>query len=327
MDDLTKITGIGSATAKKLIAAGIDSYAALAAATHERLEELKIAGGAEDHQALIKAAAELAPKPIDLNIASAEQVAAQAAKIETARLQLAQHADNAVLAFGHLKAAQGASETDFQAAEMAFNTSINAVHAAVAEARGLLGVPEDAPLPLALLEELAPLESLPPFVPSIVRSAASAPAGQDGGAETENAGDTDTVDQLSQAANAQLFSEQDEAHAFLADIIAKARAAAAAGELAEAGEFLRENRRELLAGQVLLAELLAGINAEIDSLDLIHATAPVEYAVEVTAKVDSRWRIGRQFTKTATVFEAGELAADELLALRADPTLVVAEVH
>lgn len=330
MDDLTKISGIGPATAKKLAGAGIDTYAKLAAANHEQLEALRISGNAEEHQALIRAAAELAPKTIDLTNASADEIAAQAAKIETARVQLAQRADTAVMAFGLLKAAQGASEADFLAAETTFNDAISAVHAAVAEARALLGVPEDAPLPPALVEELSQLQALPPFVPSIVRTATEASSATAGfNAEGESTRkDADTVEQLrEQPANAPMFTAQDEAHAFLTDVISRARAAAAAGEIAEAGEFLREHRTELRAGQALLAEMLAGVEAEIQALDLIQTTAPVEHGVEVVAKVESRWRIGRQFGKAATSFEPGELAANELEALRADPLLVVTEVR
>ena len=327
MDDLTKISGIGAATAKKLVAGGIDSFAKLAAATPAQIEDLRISGDAADHQKLIAAAAELAPKTIDLATASDEQIAAQAAKIETARLQLAQHADSAVTAFGNLNAAKGGSHDAFAAAETAFNGAIAAVHGAVAEARALLGVPDDAPLPPALLEELASLQEMPPFVPQIEWSGATegAAAAQAGG--TISAEESDTESQFEQSGQALLFSERQEAHSFLEQVIARARAAAAAGELAEAGEFLRDNRREIQAGQVLLAEMLSGINAEIESLDQIQVTAPVEHALEVTATVDSRWRIGRNFGKTATTFEAGELGADELLSLKADPLLVVTELR
>lgn len=324
MDDLTTIAGIGAATAKKLVAGGIDSYAKLAAATHEQLEALRISGGADDHLSLIKAAADLGPAPIDLNSASAEDVAAQAAKIDSARLRLAQLADSAVLAFGTLTGLSVAgSETEFNAAQAAFDTTMATIHAAVADARALLGVSEDAPLPAALLEELAALNYLPPFVPPVTRAPthSSVPAP----ATIEVPSKEPATDEQTSASP--FTDDAADAHAFLADVIRQARSAAAAGELAEAGEYLRQHRTEIRAGQVLLAELLAGINEEIEALDQIQATAPVEYGVEVTAKVDSRWRIGRQFGKAATPFEPGELAADELEALKADPLLVVTEVH
>lgn len=325
MDDLTKISGIGEATAAKLAAGGIDTFAKLAASSHDQLELLKIPGNAEGHQKLITAAAELAPKPIDLNIATAEQIAAQAGKIEAARLQLSQVADAVVMAYGQLQALSiDAAPEQVSAAEQALADARSLVDAATADARALFGVPDGAQLPPALLEELAPLENLPP----IVRSPA-APHQADA-ADQQLGNDLGAIaDQASMAADG-IFDMPDlhgEAQGVLEDIIAHARAAAAAGDLAEAGEYLRQQRTDIRAAQVQLAEMLAGINAEIESLDQIQVTAPVEYAVEVTAKVASRWRIGRQFTKEATIFEAGELAADELAALKADPTLIVAAVH
>lgn len=316
MDDLTKISGIGAATARKLSAAGIDSFAKLAAATHEQFEELKIAGGADDHLALIAAAAALAPQPLDLALASGDQIAAQAAKIEAARLQLSQLANDAVTAFDELKAlSAGAPEAVFGTAQSAFDNTIARVHAAVADARALLGVPEDAPLPAALVEELRPLESLPPFVPPVVLTVESHAEHENGAAGAETS--------IPHADPELSLSEHEGAHAYLDNVVSRAHVMAAAGELAEAGELLRSHRTEIQAGQVLFAEFLSTLNSEIAGLDLIRVTAPVEQAVEVTAKVASRWRIGRQFTKEATLFEVGELASDELDALHADPLLTV----
>jgi hypothetical protein len=320
MDDLTKITGIGAATAKKLVAGGIDTFAKLAAANHEQLEALKIAGDAEGHQALIKAAAEMAPKPIDLNNATPEEISAQAAKIEAARLQLAQLADAVVLAHGHLQglAADAAPEL-VAAAETALANARSLIDAAIADARSLFGVPDGELLPAALLEELAPLESLPPVLrpTATLQSPEASSTGQAPGTE----------EVIEEPIVTPVFSEHDEAQGVLSDIIERARVMAAAGELAEASEFLREQRTDIRAAQVTLAEMLAGINAEIDALDLIQATAPVEHAVEVKATVDSRWRIERQFGKEPTRFEPGELAANELTALKADPMLVVTELR
>lgn len=389
MDDLTKITGIGAATAKKLTAAGIDSFAKLAVATPAQIEALRIAGGAADHQALISAAAALAPATIDLNTASADEIAVQAAKLETARLQLSQVADAVVLAHGELQGLSAdATPEEIIHAEGALARARSQVELAITDARALFGVPDDAPLPAALIEELAPLAALPPFVvpaPSPDVSDASPvsveatnvdgllewAAGPELDFLSANAG---SFDQAASAAwdfvrpkllemgrekgfggvwahgfrqgwfaaespfrsvalpahevsTSQILTEQDQAHAFLADVIGQARSAAAAGELAEAGEYLRQHRTEIRAGQVLLAEMLAGINAEIEQLDRIQVTAPVEFGVEVVAKVDSRWRIGRQFNKTPTEFEPGELAADELELLKADPLLTVREVR
>lgn len=323
MDELTKITGIGKATAAKLTAGGIDTFAKLAASNHEKLELLKIPGDAEDHQKLIAAAAALAPKTIDLNNASAEEVAAQAAKIEAARLQLAQLADAVVLAHGDLQGlAPDAAPDLIAAAQTSLDNARSQIDAAMVEARALFGVPEGEQLPAALLEELAPLDQLP----ALVRPPVPSPDP----AEAEPAPPANKFGQDAEAEDGQAVAEapaleQNEARAFLADVIAGARAAAAAGDVAEATEHLHVHRREILAGRVLLGELLDGINAEISALEKIQTTAPVENAVQVTATVDSRWRIGRQFSKTPTDFAPGELAADELIALKADPLLVVEE--
>ncbi len=59
MDDLTKIEGIGPATEKKLQAAGIASFAALAAATPDQLNAARVAGNATDWAGFIAAAASI----------------------------------------------------------------------------------------------------------------------------------------------------------------------------------------------------------------------------------------------------------------------------
>ena len=67
MDDLTKIKGVGKASATKLAAAGYDSFAALAAATTaEDLTKLQEAGFAvAEIDQWVKAAAELAAAPAE----------------------------------------------------------------------------------------------------------------------------------------------------------------------------------------------------------------------------------------------------------------------
>ncbi|MBJ3783410.1 helix-hairpin-helix domain-containing protein [Devosia sediminis] len=322
MDELTKIKGIGNATAAKLAAGGVDTFAKLAASNHEQLELLKIPGDAEDHGKFIAAAAELVPKTIDLNNATAEEVAAQAAKIETARLQLAQLADAVVLAHGHLQGLPADAAPELVAdAQTSLHNARSLITAATKEACALLGVPLGAPLPAALLEELAPLAELPAIErPAVAKTAPPAAAEAQASAAPEVA-DAEERDRDIFADVPAL--EQDQAHAFLADVVDHARAAAASGEVPEAIAYLQQHRSELLVGQALLGELLEGINSEISALEEIQTTAPVERPVEVTATVDSRWRSGRQFTKAPTRFEAGELGSDELEALRGDPLLIV----
>ncbi len=66
MDDLSTLKGIGAATAAKLVAAGIDTFAKLAAATPDALNVAKVAGSPKDWAAMIaEAKAKLLP-PTDL---------------------------------------------------------------------------------------------------------------------------------------------------------------------------------------------------------------------------------------------------------------------
>ena len=92
MDDLTKIKGIGPATATKLVAAGVDSFAKLAGATPDALGSGWVAD-----------ARKLSPAPLDLNQAAPDQVEAQAARIDEARARLsAAQADlDALIGPGH----------------------------------------------------------------------------------------------------------------------------------------------------------------------------------------------------------------------------------
>lgn len=309
MDDLKQIHGIGAATERKLFAAGIDSFAKLAAATPDQLNSAQIAGGPDDWAKFIAEAGKLAPKaPIDLATASGEEIAAQARKIEAARLQLSALADAVVLAHGNLQAiAAGAAPEAVAAAEAALAEARALVDVAVADARALFGVPEGEALPQALQEELAPLQQLA----SIERTAA----------------DQEPAGALRERPDAEAHRAAMErgADTELETIIAQARTMAATGELDEALDFLRQHRADMISAQAILARVVAALDGELAELSVLQATSSVDHAVEVVAKVDTRWRIGRQFTKVPTPFEPGELGADELAALKADPLLIVTE--
>lgn len=59
MDDLKKIKGVGAATERKLRAAGLDSFAKVAAATPDQLKAVQIAGGQAEWAGFIAEAAKL----------------------------------------------------------------------------------------------------------------------------------------------------------------------------------------------------------------------------------------------------------------------------
>ena len=136
MDDLTKIKGIGKATAKRLVDAGIDSFAALAAATPEQFQAVeKLSGEPADWSEWVARANSLAPAaaPVNLETASAEQLGDHAARIDAARAKVA--------AAGEAAAAAQASG-DAEAIEQARLAAL----AAAAELDGLIG-PGDTEIP------------------------------------------------------------------------------------------------------------------------------------------------------------------------------------
>ncbi|MBN9335632.1 helix-hairpin-helix domain-containing protein [Devosia sp.] len=89
MDDLTKIKGIGNATAKRLAGAGIVSFATLAAALPEQFQAIEKLGGSPTEWAdWVAGAKALVPTPVDLSQAAPEKIDAQAALIDAARDRL-----------------------------------------------------------------------------------------------------------------------------------------------------------------------------------------------------------------------------------------------
>lgn len=100
-------------------------------------------------------------QPIDIIASTAEQIDAQAKRIETARQTLADLASLVVEAVASLAGlSPDASDDALQAAIQAENDVREKLNIAVAEARGLLGVPDGEMLPAALLEELAELGAI-----------------------------------------------------------------------------------------------------------------------------------------------------------------------
>lgn len=107
MDDLTKLPLIGPATAKKLVAAGIDTFAKVAGAGHADLRAVLTSATPDGLQTLQESAIGLsgAPAPVDLANATPDQVKNQAALIDAARARLA-------AAQGAIDAAKGNDEVD-----------------------------------------------------------------------------------------------------------------------------------------------------------------------------------------------------------------------
>lgn len=89
MDDLTKLPLVGRATAKKLIAAGIDSFEKVARAGHADLRAVLDSANSFELQALQNAATNLMqPAPLDLAKAQDSEIAAQAARIDGAQEEI-----------------------------------------------------------------------------------------------------------------------------------------------------------------------------------------------------------------------------------------------
>lgn len=99
MDDLTKLPLVGKASARKLVAAGFDTYAKVAGTTLAELQAIMTGAKPEDLGELQDAAKTLAPAaPINLQIATPSQVNDQAALIDAAREKLKLAGDAAVTA-------------------------------------------------------------------------------------------------------------------------------------------------------------------------------------------------------------------------------------
>jgi hypothetical protein len=131
MDDLTTLKGIGKATAKRLIDAGISSFAALAAASPDQFQAIDKLGSSPAEWAEWVAAAKTrlpaaAAAPVDLQTATPDQVNAQAALIDAARAKLTE---------------AGTAAADAQASgdAVAVEAARLAVAAAQAELDGLIG--------------------------------------------------------------------------------------------------------------------------------------------------------------------------------------------
>lgn len=124
MDDLTRINGIGAATAEKLAAAGIKTFAKLAMETPEGLEKIKLPRGAEPDKWIAEAktlAHEPEPKQMEQHTEGAaastaakqpsagksgEGNAASAPVISSADERAEQLIDEAVAALGAIAAAR-----------------------------------------------------------------------------------------------------------------------------------------------------------------------------------------------------------------------------
>lgn len=109
----------------------------------------------------------------------------------------------------------------------------------------------------------------------------------------------------------------------ITEVLGQARQMAAVGDIDLALAHLEDERANAVLMMAMAQKVDGALSAEIARFKSLVVTAPVESPIRVVAKVPTRWRIGRQFTKEHTDFEVGELAADELEALKADPLLIV----
>ena len=125
MDNLTTIKGIGKATARQLADAGIASFEALAAATPEQLVAIdKLSGSPAAFASWVSAAKALAPKPVDLNSASPDQVKDQVAKIDAARARVSAAQEAVDKAVGQINVDQAALASELEAAQQALDLLI-----------------------------------------------------------------------------------------------------------------------------------------------------------------------------------------------------------
>ena len=128
MDDLTTLKGIGKATAKRLVNAGISSFAALATASPDQFQAIDKLGSSPTEWAdwVAEAKKRVPPAPVDLEKATPDQVKNQAALIDAARVKLTEAGTAAATA-------QGSGDAG------AIEAARLAVEAAQAELDGLIG--------------------------------------------------------------------------------------------------------------------------------------------------------------------------------------------
>lgn len=128
MDDLTTLKGIGKATAKRLVDAGISSFAALATASPDQFQAIDKLGGSPTEWAnwVAEAKKQVRPAPVDLEKATPDQVKNQAALIDSARAKLTEAGTAAATA-------QASGDAG------AIEAARLAVEAAQAELDGLIG--------------------------------------------------------------------------------------------------------------------------------------------------------------------------------------------
>lgn len=140
MDDLTVIAGISKASAKRLVAAGIVSVAALAVATPDQLAAIdKLPGTAVEWSAWVLAAKALLPPagPLDLANAQGTEIGDRAAEIDAARAALVAAGDAVALAQARLGV--GPTADDDETALARLTEAEEAVLAAQLVLDGLIG--------------------------------------------------------------------------------------------------------------------------------------------------------------------------------------------
>lgn len=154
MDDLTQIHGIGAKTAEKLVKAGIDSFALLAAATPNQLNATKVAGSPADWQGFIDAAKALS-SPREM---TETELAALVKSWDDARTALSTAGDQVVeiqALIGALPA--DADRTDLEAQLAEAQAAVAKAHDAIAT---LTPLPDGVRLPDARPAAAAPAEQV-----------------------------------------------------------------------------------------------------------------------------------------------------------------------
>lgn len=350
MDDLTQLKGIGKATAGRLVAGGIDSFASLAAATPEQLGAIdKLGGTPAEWLGWVDQAKALA-QPVSRPLSNAELVAL-VQSWDDARTEL-DAAGEAVAAI-HLQMDALDADADPTQLDADLTAAQERVNKAKADIAALIPLPEGLRLPDARKKE----------IPADPQSGTDTAAPGSGEGSAENAAlDTDAVagasDLISPAVRAVLLQKAADRGQTLEELFADSLAA-----LAEVGrdELLNDIdtgeadpwldalgdtlliRVDLLAADRGLdrAQLLdMALTALIDVDDLRNQAAtpvipgpvpadldlpPIDgfVRVTVTGPKAGRWRAGRHFTSEAATIDVSE---DDKRALENDPLLTVSAV-
>ncbi|WDR00746.1 helix-hairpin-helix domain-containing protein [Devosia sp. J2-20] len=346
MDDLTTLKGVGRATEKKLLGAGLDSFAKLAGATPDQLSAAQVAGGPSDWVAMIAAAAEMAPTPTERQM-TAEELSDLVQSWVDARAELMAASDAVVSIHYQLDTIEAG--TDRSQIEADLDVAKELVKAVEGKIAALAPLPEGVVLPDASQTNEQAEIPAGSHIDGQAQSSAAAPTpgATDEGlggttAETApntaavaSAADTNTTQsddgQEGETGNAAgLATDGLSVNQDVLDLAGLMRAAlqdqlTTALDLGgdEALDMLTKARSEVTLMAALAVEFGASLDAEIAKVSTSTGER-VAGTVKVTGPAAGRWRIGHYFTAEPETFAPGSLSADELTRLQADPLLTVA---